>query len=155
MEVEGYDDADVFVWVQKLDKRGNVLSEFVVPNHGAALQDFTQDGASTLRYKGPHGRLRASMRHLDGNLSTDICPAYSFDKVEKLSKGEVVELDIILSPMGMTYYKDETLRVVISSKDEIGSIMPGTPGCIPDNKGWNILHTGGKYLSYLQLPALK
>lgn len=155
MEVEGYDDADVFVWVQKLDKRGNVLSEFVVPNHGAALQDFTQDGASTLRYKGPHGRLRASMRHLDGNLSTDICPAYSFDKVEKLSKGEVVELDIILSPMGMTYYKDETLRVVISSKDEIGSIMPGTPGCIPDNKGWNILHTGGKYLSYLQLPVLK
>lgn len=155
MEVEGYDDADVFVWVQKLDKRGNVLSEFVVPNHGAALQDFTQDGASTLRYKGPNGRLRASMRHLDETLSTDICPAYTFNRAEKLTEGEIVELDIILSPIGMTYYKDETLRVVISSKDEIGSIMPGTPGCTPDNKGWHILHTGGKYNSYLQMPVLK
>ena len=37
MECEGYNDMDVFVWVQKIDKRGNVLSEFVVPNHGAAL----------------------------------------------------------------------------------------------------------------------
>ena len=154
MECEGYDDMDVFVWVQKIDKRGNVLSEFVVPNHGAALQDFTQDGASTLRYKGAHGKLRASMRHLDPEKSTDIIPYYTFDKVEKLSKGQIVELDIKLSPIGLTYYKDETLRVMISSHDEIGSIMPGTPGCIPDNKGTHILHTGGKYASYLQIPFL-
>ena len=155
MECEDYNDMDVFVWVQKIDKRGNVLSEFVVPNHGAALQDFTQDGASTLRYKGCHGKLRASMRHLDPKKSTDIIPYYSFDRVEKVNKGEVVELDIKLSPIGLTYYKDETLRVMISTHDEIGSIMPGTPGCIPDNKGFHILHTGGKYASYLQIPFLK
>lgn len=154
MECEGYDDMDVFVWVQKIDKRGNVLSEFVVPNHGAALQDFTQDGASTLRYKGSHGRLRASMRHLDQEKSTDIIPYYSYDRIEKLSKGQIVELDIKLSPIGLTYYKDETLRIMISSHDEIGSIMPGTPGCIPDNKGTHILHTGDKYASYLQIPFL-
>ena len=154
MECEGYDDMDVFVWVQKIDNRGNVLSEFVVPNHGAALQDFTQDGASTLRYKGSHGKLRASMRHLDQEKSTDIIPYYSFDRIEKLSKGQIVELDIKLSPIGLTYYKDETLRIMISSHDEIGSIMPGTPGCIPDNKGTHILHTGGKYASYLQIPFL-
>ncbi len=154
MECEGYDDMDVFVWVQKIDKRGNVLSEFVVPNHGAALQDFTQDGASTLRYKGSHGRLRASMRHLDQEKSTDIIPYYSYDRVEKLSKGQIVELDIKLSPIGLIYYKDETLRIMISSHDEIGSIMPGTPGCIPDNKGTHILHTGDKYASYLQIPFL-
>ena len=155
MECEGYDDMDVFVWVQKIDKRGNVLSEFVVPNHGAALQDFTQDGASTLRYKGSHGKLRASMRHLDPEKSTEIIPYYTFDRVEKLSKGQIVELDIKLSPIGLTYYKDETLRIMISSHDEIGSIIPGTPGCIPDNKGTHILHTGGKYSSYLQIPFLK
>ena len=154
MECEGYDDMDVFVWVQKIDKRGNVLSEFVIPNHGAALQDFTQDGASTLRYKGSHGKLRASMRHLDLEKSTDIIPYYSFDRVEKLSKGQIVELNIKLSPIGLTYYKDETLRIMVSSHDEIGSIMPGTPGCIPDNKGTHILHTGGKYASYLQIPFL-
>ena len=154
MECEDYNDMDVFVWVQKIDKRGNILSEFVVPNKGAALQDFTQDGASTLRYKGVHGKLRASMRHLDPEKSTDIIPYYTFDRVQKLSKGQIVELDIKLSPIGLTYYKDESLRIMVSSHDEIGSIMPGTPGCIPDNKGTHILHTGGKYASYLQIPFL-
>lgn len=33
--------------------------------------------------------------------------------------------------------------------------MPGTPGATPDNQGIHILHTGGKYDSYLQLPILK
>lgn len=154
VEAEDYDDMDLFVWVQKIDRRGNVLTEFVIPNHGAALQDFTQDGASTLRYKGPHGRLRVSMRHLDEKKSTDIIPAYTFDRVEKLSKGETVEVDVVLSPIGMTWYEGETLRVMVSTKDEMGSIMPGTLGCIPDNKGTHILHTGGKYASYLQLPIL-
>ena len=50
--------------------------------------------------------------------------------------------------------KDETLRIVISSKDELGSVMPGTPGCTPDNGGIHILHTGGITTSYLQLPLL-
>ena len=31
MKVENYNDMNVFVWLQKLDKFGNVLSEFVVP----------------------------------------------------------------------------------------------------------------------------
>lgn len=154
MEAEGYDDLDVFVWVQKLDRFGNVLSEFVVPNHGAALQDFTQEGASALRYKGAWGRLRASLRHLDRQVATDEIPAYTFDRVEKVAKGEIVELEIVLSPMGLAYEAGETLRVMISTKDELGSVMPGTPGCTPDNHGTHILHTGGEYASYLQLPLM-
>ncbi|WP_413509448.1 CocE/NonD family hydrolase [Carnobacterium maltaromaticum] len=155
MEVAGYDDMDVFVWVQKLDQFGTILSEFVVPNHGAALQDFTQEGASALRYKGAWGRLRASMRQLDSKLTTEEIPAYSFKQVEKLAQGEIVELEIALSPIGLAYKADETLRVVISTKDELGSVMPGTPGCTPDNQGTHILHTGGEYASYLQLPVMQ
>lgn len=155
-EVDGYDDADVFVWVQKLDRFGNILSQIDVPNHGAAIQDFTQDGASILRYKGPNGKLRLSMRHLDETEATDEVPAYTFDRVEKLEKGQVVEADIVLSPIGMTYHVGESLRVVLSPTEEVGgSMMPGTPGCIPDNKGWHIIHTGGDKASYLQLPVLK
>lgn len=155
MEVAGYDDMDVFVWVQKLDQFGTILSEFVVPNHGAALQDFTQEGASALRYKGAWGRLRASMRQLDSKLTTEEIPAYSFNQVEKLAQGEIVELEIALSPIGLAYKAGETLRVVISTKDELGSVMPGTPGCTPDNQGTHILHTGGEYASYLQLPVMQ
>lgn len=155
MEVAGYDDMDVFVWVQKLDQFGTILSEFVVPNHGAALQDFTQEGASALRYKGAWGRLRASIRQLDSKLTTEEIPAYSFKQVEKLAQGEIVELEIALSPIGLAYKAGETLRVVISTKDELGSVMPGTPGCTPDNQGTHILHTGGEYASYLQLPVMQ
>ena len=154
--VEGADDADIFVWVQKLDKNGNILSAFTVPNHGAAIQDFTADGASILRYKGPYGKLRLSMRHLDENASTDEVPAYTFDHHEKLSEGETVEADIVLSPVGMVFYPGESIRVLISPKEEYGDgKMPGTPGSIPDNKGWHVIHTGGEAASYLQLPLKK
>ena len=34
-----------FVWMQKLDQNGNMLLEITVPNHGAAIRDFTDDGA--------------------------------------------------------------------------------------------------------------
>lgn len=105
-------------------------------------------------HKGSSGRLRASSRHLYPKHSTNEVPAYSFDLIEKLSEKQIVELDIILSPIGMTYYSGDTLRVMISSKYEIGSIMPGTPGCITNNKGTHILYTGGKYASYLQMPLV-
>lgn len=155
-EVEGADDGDFFVWVQKLDKFGNILSQIDIPNHGAMMQDLTQDGASILRYKGPNGKLRLSMRHLDEKASTPEVPAYTFDRVEKLNVGEVVEADIVLSPIGFTFHKGESIRVVISSVEEVGgSMMPGTPGCIPNNKGFHIVHTGGSKASYLQLPLLK
>lgn len=154
MSVEGDDDLDVFVWLQKLDKFGNVLSEFVVPNRGAALQDFSQDGASVLRYKGAWGRLKASMRHLDSNKSSNEIPVHSFDRVEKLQAGQIAELDIALSPIGLQFNAGESLRLMMSSKDELGSIMPGNPPCPTNNKGIHIIHTGGDTASFVQLPVV-
>lgn len=86
-EVEGTDDADIFVWMQKLDKNGNMLAEITIPNHGASICDFTYDGALITHYQGSWGKLRLSMRHLDEQESTNEVPAYSFDRVEKLEKG--------------------------------------------------------------------
>lgn len=155
-ETEGTDDADLFVWMQKLDLNGNMLSEITVPNHHAALRDFTDDGASITHYKGFWGKLRLSMRHLDLKESTDEVPAYSFDRVEKLEKNQVVQADIVMSPVGLAFHKGESIRLIISPKEEYGNgMMPGTPGCIPENKGWKIFHTGGDKASYLQLPVLK
>ena len=151
--IEGADDGDFFIWVQKLDRNGNMLSSFTVPNHGAPIQDFTQDGGTILRYKGPNGRLRLSMRKLDERMTTDEVPAYTFDTVQKLSEGEVAVADIVLSPIGMVFYPGESIRVLISPKEEYGDgKMPGTAGSIPNNKGWHVIHTGGAYASYLQLP---
>ena len=153
VEAKGADDMDLFILVQKLDKHGSHLQQFIVPNQGALMQDLTERGGSVLRYKGSNGRLRVSARHLDKDLSTNEVPAHSFDRVEKLHPGEIVEIEIDLFPIGLAFYPGEQLRLVISSKNDLGAIMPGTPGYTPENKGQHIIHTGGSHPSYLQLPV--
>lgn len=154
VEAKDADDMDIFVLIQKLDSYGSHLQQFLVPNQGAIMQDLTENGGSVLRYKGSNGRLRVSARHLDKELSTDAIPAHSFDRIEKLKAGEIAEIEIDLFPMGLAFYPGEQLRVVISAKNTLGAIMPGTPGFVPENKGMHIIHTGGTHPSYLQLPIL-
>lgn len=153
VEAKGSDDMDLFFMVQKLDRFGNHLQQFVIPNQGPMMQDLSERGASVLRYKGANGRLRVSARHLDEKLTTDEVPAHSFDRVEKLQPGEIAEIEIDLFPMGMIFYPGEQLRFVISSRNDLGAIMPGTAGFAPENKGLHVIHTGGSHPSYLQLPV--
>ncbi|MFG3133233.1 CocE/NonD family hydrolase [Streptomyces tendae] len=153
VEAEGHDDMDLFLLVQKLDAHGTPLQQFTVPNQGALIQDVTERGASILRYKGSDGRLRVSMRHLDEKLSTEDVPAHSFDRVEKLSPGDVVDVEIDLLPVGLTFYPGEQLRLVVSGRSLLGTMMPGNREYVPANKGRHIVHTGGEYASYLQLPV--
>ncbi|MCX5403103.1 hypothetical protein OHA37_04295 [Streptomyces sp. NBC_00335] len=152
VEAEGSDDMDLFVLVQKLDRHGTPLQQFTVPNHGALMQDVTEHGASVLRYKGSSGRLRVSARHLDESLSTEAVPAHSFDRVEKLSPGQIVDVEIDLLPIGLRFLPGEQLRLVISGHNALGTIMPATRDYVPHNRGRHIIHTGGEHASYLQLP---
>jgi predicted acyl esterase len=152
VEAKGSDDMDLFLLVQKLDAYGTPLQQFTVPNQGALIQDITERGASILRYKGSDGRLRVSMRHLDENLSTEDIPAHSFDRIEKLSPGEIVNVEIDLLPIGLTFYPGEQLRLVISGRSLLGTMMPGNREYTPANSGQHIIHTGGDHTSYLQLP---
>jgi predicted acyl esterase len=152
VESEGAEDIDLFILVQKLDRNGTPLQQFNVPNHGALMQDQTERGASVLRYKGSNGRLRVSARHLDETLTTDAVPAHSFDRVEKLSTGEIVDVEIDLFPIGLVFYPGEQVRLVISAQNALGAIMPATRDYIPQNSGKHVVHTGGDHASYLQLP---
>lgn len=153
VEAQGSDDMDLFVLVQKLDAYGTPLQQFTVPNQGAQIQDVTERGASILRYKGSDGRLRVSMRHLDKALSTEDVPAHTFDRVEKLAPGDVVEVEIDLLPVGLTFYAGEQLRFVISGRSLLGTMMPGNREYTPANSGQHVIHTGGERASYLQLPV--
>ena len=155
MEARGSDDMDLFVLVQKLDRWGTPLQAFTVPNVSARAHDLTDHGATILRYKGSDGRLRVSARHLDDILTTDDVPAHSFDRVEKLSPGEIVEIDIDLMPLGLAFHPGEQLRFVISSKNLLGTLMPGLREYVGANAGQHVVHTGGDHASYLQLPVQK
>jgi uncharacterized protein len=152
VEARGADDMDLFVLIQKLDAQGTPLQQFTVPNQSARIHDVTDHGATVLRYKGSDGRLRVSARHLDDKLSTDEVPAHSFDRVEKLAQGEVVGIEIDLLPIGWAFHPGEQLRFVISSRNLLGTIMPGIPEYTGANSGQHVIHTGGQHASYLQLP---
>jgi uncharacterized protein len=152
VEARGADDMDLFVLLQKLDAFGTPLQQFTMTNHSAANHDLTDHGATILRYKGSDGRLRVSARHLDETLSTDELPAHSFDRVEKLSSGEIVEIEIELLPIGLVFYSGEQLRFVISSRNLLGTLMPAIEEYVGANGGQHIIHTGGEHPSYLQLP---
>lgn len=152
VEAKGSDDMDLFLLVQKLDACGTPLQQFTVPNQGAMIQDVTERGASILRYKGSDGRLRVSMRHLDETLSTEDVPAHTFDRIEKLSPGEVVDVEIDLLPVGLAFHPGEQLRLVISGRSILGTMMPGIREYAPANSGQHVIHTGGDRASYLQLP---
>jgi predicted acyl esterase len=154
VEAEGAADMDLFVLVQKLDAYGTPLQQFTALNQGAFVHDVTERGASILRYKGSDGRLRVSKRNLDETLSTDDVPAHSFDRVEKLSPGDVVEVEIELLPIGLAFYPGEQLRFVVSGRSLLGPMMPAVREYVPANSGRHVIHTGGSRASYLQLPVM-
>ncbi|ORA78509.1 CocE/NonD family hydrolase [Mycobacterium malmoense] len=163
VESDGWDDMDLFVFLQKLDAGGRHLQQFNVPNHGEPIATLTRDGAAILKYKGSNGRLRVSMRHLDEATSTDAVPIHSFDRIEKLKPGMIVPVEIDMFPVGLAFHPGEQLRLVISGYNLLGGVMPnlstGSPvpqnlaTVVPDNHGRHIIHTGGSHASYLQLPV--
>jgi predicted acyl esterase len=155
VEARGADDMDLFVLVQKLDAYGTPLQQFTVPNQNARVHDLTDHGASILRYKGSDGRLRVSARRLDETLSTDEVPAHSFDRVEKLSAGEIVDVEIDLLPIGIAFHPGEQLRFIISAANLLGTLMPAIREYTGANSGQHVIHTGGDHASYLQLPVQK
>jgi len=152
-EAEGSDDMDLFVLLQKLDAKGDQLEQFNIPNNGPVMQGLTRHGASILKYKGSNGRLRVSLRHLDDAKSTDAIPAHTFDRIEKLSPGQVVLVEIDMLPVGLALHSGEQLRLVVSGFNLLGGVMPNLATLSPDNHGRHVIHTGGSYASYLQLPV--
>ncbi|GGM47264.1 CocE/NonD family hydrolase [Microbacterium saperdae] len=152
VEARGADDMDLFVLIQKLDAYGTPLQQFTVPNQSAMAHDLTDHGATILKYKGSDGRLRVSARHLDKNLTTDDVPAHSFDRVEKLTPGEIAEIEIDLLPLGLAFAAGEQLRFIVSARNLLGTLMPGIEEYVPANEGTHIIHTGADHASYLQVP---
>ncbi len=152
VEADGSDDMDVFVFLQKLNAKGEQLEQFNIPNHGPVMQQLTRQGAAILKYKGSNGRLRVSMRHLDENSSTDTIPVHTFDRVEKLKPGEVACVDIDMFPIGLGLKPGDQLRLVVSGYHLLGGVMPGVDNVPSENQGRHVIHTGDRFASYLQLP---
>jgi predicted acyl esterase len=137
VEADDHNDMELFVNIRKLDEKGNYLS-------------VTSMNAP---HSGAWGLMKVSHRELDPNLSTDYQPVQSHRKEEKLKPGEIVPVDIEIWPHSRFWHKGQILRVIVAGQTR-NPEWPIPFIYIPENKGNHIIHSGGKYDSYLQIPVI-
>nr|WP_243186825.1 CocE/NonD family hydrolase [Clostridium muellerianum] len=155
VEANASNDMDLFVFIQKLDKNDNVLVHRLIKPKKVPQMNISQDiEMKGPVYFGPNGRLRVSLRNIDEKKSKEEEPYLTYDKKELLKEGEIVSVEIPLWPTALIFHKDEKLRLVISAYNIIGAPLPNIKDVEPNNKGNHIIHTGGKYESYLQIPNI-
>ena len=142
VEADGADDMDLFVAIQKLDAKGEI-----VPFPFFATFD---DGNVAL------GWLRASHRELDEARSTPEQPYLQHQRELLLQPGEVVPVEIEIWPSGTHFAAGETLRVLVKGND-VNTYAPelfANRHVSARNKGRHLIHTGGKYDSHLLVPVV-
>ena len=138
LEVQGFDDMDIFVKFDKTDADGNILF---------------QDSVCFL-YTGPDAHLRVSLRQLDPEKSTENEPYHTFSTVQKLSPGEIVPVELVCWPTGLHFRKGERLNVSVAGYDYFASRAMDRPAPDVNNHGVHIIHTGGKFDSHILIPLV-
>jgi putative CocE/NonD family hydrolase len=142
VSADGSDDMDLFVALQKIDTQGRVVNFPYYSMH--------DDGQVAL------GFLRVSHRELDEIRSTPQQPVLVHQRELRLRPGEVVPVDIELWPQSTKFFAGETLRVLVKGTDIQAYEPPRSAAghSILRNAGGHVVHTGGRYDSYLLLPVI-
>ncbi|MBN1367777.1 MAG: CocE/NonD family hydrolase [Dehalococcoidales bacterium] len=138
VEADGADDMDIFVNVQKLSKKGDFLPTFVL-------------GQS---HPGASGLLRVSHREIDKERSTPAEPVLTHSAEQLLKPGEIVPIEIGIWPSSKYWYAGQKLSLAIS-----GHYIRDSRWFEPFrwelcNRGNHVIHTGGKFDSYLLIPVI-
>jgi predicted acyl esterase len=132
------DDMAIFIAVNKLDRDGNMI-----PFNGSVgnKKDMVTRGSC-----------RVSRRELDPDESTTWHPVQKGTSEQKLKQGDIVPVDIELYPSSTFFSAGESLQLLVSSDE----IIPSPPYKKTNsyNFGKHVLHYGGAYTSYLQVPII-
>lgn len=139
VEADGHDDMDLFITIKKLSTEG-------------VEQPVTFFGG-TAPHPGAWGKMRVSHRELDEALSTDYQPVQAHRREQKLSTGEIVPVDIEISPFSRVWHEGETLRVQVAGRYIRDPHWIEPLKWETDNQGEHVIYTGGPYDSFLQIPV--
>lgn len=159
MSCPDFDDMVVYVLIRKLDVDGNPMININIPWSAAPYNKVSEipesDFSNLMIYFGPTGILRASHRKIDASRS--LHPQYPFhthDEVQKITPGEVVELEIGLWAMGIDFEAGESLSVQVSGEYPLVDEFQGRKKMQFEdrNKGTHRVHVGGEYASHVILP---
>jgi predicted acyl esterase len=142
VSAEQADDLDLFVALEKLDARGQVV--------GMTHYAIFENGPVAL------GWLRISQRELDTKRSTPYLPVLAHRNEKKVTPGEVIEADVEILPSGTHFSAGETLRLRIQGRDVFHAPKPLLYARHEDtvNRGAHCIWTGGDTASWLQVPVL-
>ncbi len=141
VEAQDADDMDLFVAIEKLDRRGTRVP-FV-------FYAMNENGPVAL------GWLRVSHRALDALRSRPQQPVHSHLAEQRLAPGERVPVDIEIWASATQFREGECLRVVVQGHDIPEPGVPNAPMARHEdtrNRGLHILHTGGAYDTHLLIP---
>jgi uncharacterized protein len=143
VEAIGADDMDLFVAIHKLDAEGRFVP-FI-------FYAMSEDGPVAL------GWLRASHRALDAARSRPDMPVHPHDREQLLAAGEIVPVDVEIWPSSTRFAAGETLRLVVMGRDTVKPSVPNAPFALHErtrNRGTHVIHAGGRFDSYLQIPVI-
>lgn len=129
--VDGHDDADLFVQIQKLDRRGrpvwHQITDLGLPFGRRWMPVAFRFGVrqlAALFYPGPNGQLRLSRRGI-GRRGLDLT------QDNRLATGEIVEATIPLLPTAMRFHAGERLRLRVAMRP---LTEPPSPACRVRNR---------------------
>jgi len=137
------DDMDLFVAIDKLDAQGHYVP-FI-------FYAMSEDGPAAL------GWLRVSHRAVDAKRSRPDQPVHPHDREERLAPGQVVPVQIEIWPSSTRFSAGESLRLVIAGHDTVKPSVPNAPFALHEhtrNRGRHVIHAGGRYESFLQIPVI-
>ena len=101
---EDYYDMEIYAKLNKRDVNGRYVFN---------------DGV-TFQYSGPNAMLRASLRQLDPDKSTESEPYHTFRTPQLLERGTPVELELGFWPTSLLFHTGETLELVVAGFDYLG-----------------------------------
>ncbi len=133
------DDFNVYTVLNKYDKKNKR-----VPFYG------TVGNANDVITR---GYMRAALRELDEEKSTEVIPYQSFKRYRKLHSGEEVCLKIPFPLTSVFFHAGEILELMIASY-EVFQNAPMFKDNTLNKGGKQVIHLGGKYDSFLQLPVI-
>ncbi len=140
VECRGHNNMDLFLWVKKLGQNG----------------EYIPVSCMNEPYRGAWGYFRCSHRELDERFTTDFQPVQAHRKNEPMEEGKIYEVDIEFYPTSRIWHKGESLRLEIQGRFIPTEWYEDGHFCFTtDNgKGTHVIHTGGEYASYLQIPVI-
>jgi predicted acyl esterase len=159
ISVDGTDDANVYLYLQKLDRRGRQMWHQAVDlglplGLGRILMPIAQrrgvKAVGNAFYGGSHGMLRVSRRGLDAGRHPDD-PELSLRSEQKLTAGETVTVEVPCWPTAMRWHAGESLRLRISGICLLPETHPGVHDGLFQPGARHLIHTGGTNPAHISL----